>query len=176
MENMELLADRIRSARKSKNWTQAYLAQKAKLSVATISAYENSDAGKKANPSLENIIKIAQVLEVSIDWLCGLTNHDAAFNQNTEISNEQILFATAVLVDNAEFSQQEDYHGAECDILEIMPYWNLTKFVKEYTELSKVKNILPKEMFDEVVANLVKKYAQGKELFEEIITDDDLPF
>lgn len=74
MENYNLLAIRLKAQRTAHNLTQRELAAKAETTAATISAYEK---GLKY-PALENLIKIATVLNVSIDWLCGLSDGKSA--------------------------------------------------------------------------------------------------
>ncbi len=172
MGNIEVFASRMRIARKNKDWTQLQLSQEAKVSAATISAYENSDAGKKANPSLENIVKIAKSLEVSIDWLCGLTDNKDSSGQSLDVNDEQLLLSVVKIVGEGNFFEDVLYLGSHHDVISLHDHWELTHFVKEYSELAKVKNILSKEMFTEVAMTLVRKYAEKGNLFG----DDDLPF
>ena len=51
--------------------TQKELAERIGTTPATISAYESSREGKKISPALENLVAVARVLNVSIDYLCG---------------------------------------------------------------------------------------------------------
>ena len=60
--------DRLRQARKAKNWHQADLAFHAGQRQATISGLEQEDA---PGILLENAWAIADVLGVSLGWLCG---------------------------------------------------------------------------------------------------------
>ena len=64
----QLLGDNLFEARKKAKLSQEQLAGIVNVSTSTISAYEN---GAK-NPSLNNIIKIAHALNVSLDKLCGV--------------------------------------------------------------------------------------------------------
>lgn len=57
--------------RNQKGMTQKELAEKIGTTPATISAYESSREGKKISPALENLVAVARVLNVSIDYLCG---------------------------------------------------------------------------------------------------------
>lgn len=63
--NYEMLGKRIRACRKSKQYTLEQLAEKLDVSTTFIGQIERA-AGK---PSLETLVKIASVLEVSTDEL-----------------------------------------------------------------------------------------------------------
>lgn len=71
--NNTVFAERLREARTAAKLTQADLSKKAGVTAATISAYESSDGNKGKNPSLENALKLAEGLNVSLDWLCGFS-------------------------------------------------------------------------------------------------------
>ena len=58
---------RLRELRKLKGITQKELAEKLKLSVAIISKYERNEC----DPSIENLIKMANIFGVSVDSLVG---------------------------------------------------------------------------------------------------------
>lgn len=67
MYDISVFAERLITERKRKKLTQSELAEKAKISAQTVSYYEK---GTK-RPTLENAIAIADVLGVSIEYLCG---------------------------------------------------------------------------------------------------------
>ena len=71
--NNTVFAERLREARTAAKLTQADLSKKAGVTAATISAYESSDGNKGKNPSLDNALKLASALNVSLDWLCGFS-------------------------------------------------------------------------------------------------------
>ena len=62
---MAILQDRIKVLRKEKKWAQSELAKKIGADGRQISRYENG----KITPSVETVIKIAQIFEVSTDYL-----------------------------------------------------------------------------------------------------------
>lgn len=70
MGDFLILAQRIKKLRISLDLTQREFARKAGCTAATLSAYEN---GSKS-PSLEIVKGIAETFNVSIDWLCGLSD------------------------------------------------------------------------------------------------------
>ena len=71
--NNTIFAERLREARTAAKITQAELSKKAGVTAATISAYESYDGSKGKNPSLDNALKLAVALNVSLDWLCGFS-------------------------------------------------------------------------------------------------------
>ena len=62
----------IKKARKSKKYTQERLAEAIDVTYAAISKYESN----AISPSLEAMCKIADVLGVSMDKLCGFEKKD----------------------------------------------------------------------------------------------------
>lgn len=62
---MNLFGDRVREARKAKKMTQYELSELATISQVTVSVIENSHNGTY----VDTAIKIAKVLDVSLDWL-----------------------------------------------------------------------------------------------------------
>lgn len=61
---------RLLEARKKKGLTQKQIAEKAGIHIASYSAYENN----KKMPPIDILVKISDVLEISIDWLCNRNN------------------------------------------------------------------------------------------------------
>ena len=70
--NNVTIGNRIKELRTSKNLTQEDIAKMVKESKATISNYEKG----KVSPPIELLIKLAERYDVSIDWLCGLSNEE----------------------------------------------------------------------------------------------------
>ena len=63
------LGDRLSELRKDHGYTQDYIAELLKVARSSVSAYETG-----ANePSLENLIKLANLYNVSLDYLCCRT-------------------------------------------------------------------------------------------------------
>lgn len=58
-------SQKIKELRTEKNWKQDALAKELGLDMRQISLYENN----KNSPSIETVVKIAQVFNVSIDYL-----------------------------------------------------------------------------------------------------------
>ena len=69
--DFKLFAERVKEARKRAGLSQAELAEKLGVGQNTVSNYENTTGGKGSAPKLETAAKIAEVLNVSLDWLVG---------------------------------------------------------------------------------------------------------
>nr|DAK89255.1 MAG TPA: Helix-turn-helix XRE-family like protein [Caudoviricetes sp.] len=69
-ENATLLCSRLKELRSSLNLTQKEFAERIGASTVSISSYE---IGAKT-PSLEMLLTIAKTFNVSLDWLCGLSD------------------------------------------------------------------------------------------------------
>jgi transcriptional regulator with XRE-family HTH domain len=68
METKEIFAKKLREARKKSGMTQDKLAKlSGGITTASISAYEHAEK----NLSLDSAYRLAVVLGVSLDWLCG---------------------------------------------------------------------------------------------------------
>ena len=67
---MESIGDRISRARRYSNMNQKELCEKADINEATLSRYENG----LREPKAATLLKLAEVLEVSTDYLLGITD------------------------------------------------------------------------------------------------------
>ena len=64
-----MLSERIYELRMSFGWTQVHLAQKLGVTKQTVSNWENDNI----QPSIEMLIKLSKIFNVSTDYLLGLT-------------------------------------------------------------------------------------------------------
>jgi transcriptional regulator with XRE-family HTH domain len=71
MPEPTLFGRRLRDARETRRLSQAELAEKARIPVAMISHFET---GVRGNASADNLVKLANALAVSIDYLMGRTD------------------------------------------------------------------------------------------------------
>lgn len=79
--------NRIKDLRKKRKITQIRLSIAAEVSQETISAYENG----KAEPKMDKLIRIADFLNTTTDYLLGRTDNDAPLNEVTNnIVDEQL--------------------------------------------------------------------------------------
>lgn len=66
MDDFKVFHARLKEAREKAGMTQKALADKINVSVQTISVYE-----REKLPTLENLVLITEILNVSVDWLLG---------------------------------------------------------------------------------------------------------
>lgn len=97
-----MLATRIRSLRKEKGWTQSEFAKKVGVGRTTVCEWE---VGRNS-PSYERLLQIAELFEVSMNYLTGESNgkKDAA---NVDDVKEQLNFLIDAL-HNKELSVKYD--------------------------------------------------------------------
>lgn len=77
MNRYELFSKRLKELRNDMKLTQKQFAEKIGFTQATLSAYENNPK----SPSLDIIIDIATKCNVSLDWLCGLSDKKNSSNE-----------------------------------------------------------------------------------------------
>lgn len=82
MDIKENLSDRLHNLLEEYNMSQAELSKRAAVTEATISNFLNC----KQLPKLEVVSKIADVLNVSVDYLLGKTNIRKTINETIEIA------------------------------------------------------------------------------------------
>lgn len=68
-----MLGKRIYELRLSFGWTQVQLAQKLNITKQTVSNWENDNI----QPSVDMLIKLAKIFNVSTDYLLGLTPNNS---------------------------------------------------------------------------------------------------
>lgn len=78
-------SERLKNLRKQAHLTQVDVAEKLGISQP---AYASWERGVK-KPTQENLVKIAQILKVSIDYLVGNSDEDI---EDNELDNVELLF------------------------------------------------------------------------------------
>ena len=151
MGDFSMLANRLKELRTSLGKTQKEFSKIVGCTAATLSAYEN---GSKS-PSLEIVKNIAQKTDVSIDWLCGLS----------EIKGINDNFKTCADVANALFKMSESTNillgiEAESDC----PYLTfnadiLNDFLREWVDADK---ILRSSIKSEVAISMYESWKDSK--------------
>ena len=68
---MKIFQERLIEQRKLNNLTQRQLAEQLNIAQPSYIRYENGTS----QPSLENLVKLADLFDVSIDYLCGRENY-----------------------------------------------------------------------------------------------------
>lgn len=178
----EIFAQRLSELRKEKNETQAEFSQRTGIRQQTISGYENG----KISPTLDAVIQIAKACDVSVDWLCGLS--DTKRNKFTEYADVIMalvnigqaiggnLYLTEVEVD------RYDYDGpwAEMQIALRIEDEEIQKFLKSWNDILPLvkSNTISRNLYELWLKDEVKKYriktpaAEDEEIFNELFGDD----
>lgn len=89
---MPLRNDRIKQLRDARNWTQDDLAERAGVHKNTIQRYENATI---KNPDLDLLIRIAEVLDTTLDYLAGIANDPNPQMVEVDLTDEErnLIFA-----------------------------------------------------------------------------------
>lgn len=127
MADLKKFGERLKEYRSKEGLTQREMADKINLSAATLSSYEN---GSK-NPSLSVVMDIAKTINVSLDWLCGLSSTN---NQGT--NSDEILLT--------------DIFEAINTIVRVLPYTEMQKINVERINANQAWEIL---LFSQAVGN-----------------------
>lgn len=100
-----LLCSRLKELRTDKKLTQKEFAQKIGASSVSVSSYE---IGAKT-PSLDMLLTIAKTFEVSLDWMCGLSDFKNTLSKlETQADILRCLFLIERCTPLDIFSNQED--------------------------------------------------------------------
>lgn len=158
MYDLKILAERLKATRTANNLTQRQLADKAKMTAATISAYEK---GAK-NPSLENVANLAFALNTSIDWLCG----NDVDNCNPETYSD-IITGLLALIKNTPYSidkVEDEESDNENEIFYADIRLRDKNFISFFDDFRKMKNLIDEKTIDENIFNSwldgqIKKYS-----------------
>ena len=97
MYDKKIFAERIKENRNSRKETQKEFGTAVNNTAGTISAYEN---GTK-NPSLEVVANIANKCNISIDWLCGLSDKKQ-INRKIETYSDILSFLYEITISDCD--------------------------------------------------------------------------
>lgn len=88
-----MLGERICALRKERGWSQVELAKKLNVAKQTVSNWENENI----QPSIEMLVRLAKILDVSTDYLLGL---DAIPHLNTDGLPANVITHLALLIED----------------------------------------------------------------------------
>lgn len=117
--NKIVLAKRLQLLRENRHWTKTDVSKRLKK---TLSTYANWEYGIR-EPDAENLARIAELYDVSVDYLLGRTD-----NPNTvEIDDDEKKFFGAI--ENLELKRWilELPNSSEEDLEKLRTMWNLIK-------------------------------------------------
>ncbi|MBM7715990.1 transcriptional regulator with XRE-family HTH domain [Bacillus thermophilus] len=114
------LSEKLKALRESKSWSKTHVAKK--LNVNTLSTYANWEYGLRT-PDNDMIAKIAELYDVSTDYLLGITSKPTSAHRNEE--EEEFLKAISDpnlkrwFIDLSKSDQE--------DLEKLRTMWNLIK-------------------------------------------------
>ena len=160
MENKIIFATRLKEIRQELHKTQKEFAEFVNSTPATISAYEN---GSK-NPSLEIVINIAKECNVSIDWLCGLSENKTpgkTFDTYRDIVNILFELDKYVAIVFAEDNENNHQNIGFDDYLinEFLQEWRDATSVLYNTSINKE---ITKTMYDSWERSKLEEFSKKK--------------
>ena len=178
---MKEFADRLKMIQRSKRMSQAQLAKTLGISPGTLSGYLND----KNNPQINDVARFAQVLGVTVGWLCGEDKPNITDMFNNGNSNYgDILEVTDRLIK----SQYLGFHIAiegDCPFEEVVFTTQnkvLLDYYKVYTTMNKLVNtsgITPDMQSDLLYSkrkSLSDKKLNGETIEFVEIDDNELPW
>ena len=87
------LADKLKTLRKNNNLTRKQVSELLGISVSNMAHYE---AGERV-PSIKNLIKLASLYKVSVDYLLGCDNNSANMLSLNGLTPKQIKTVKSVV-------------------------------------------------------------------------------
>ena len=165
--NNTIFAERLKEARTAAKLTQSELSKKADVAAATISAYESADGTKGKNPSLDNAQKLANALNVSLDWLSGRVS-------TNENNTKAFLLCFIQLFESLDYHEidkltgklKSSFDGISIEVYKPIFSNNQDKhllyhFTKDYLEVLPVirKGLLPPDIQQTVINKIIDDYA-----------------
>lgn len=190
--NMEKLGERIKSARMARGLTEEELSQMIGIDKGTLIYLETGNPNKPQNPKIKTLYRIAYVLNVSIDWLCGFSKYPETKLVPKEIVNYLYIQTMLEMMNIYTIDTDGDhkYFKIPCDERIYGVYDRLIGLYIKYTsdvydvsqyEYEKERKRILNELSYETIESIKKKVKcqdinrSFGELVEEI-DDDDLPF
>lgn len=172
---LQIFADRLKELRQKLNITQKEFAEKIGITAAALSSYENNIK----NPSIAVAKRIAEAFNVSIDWLCGLTDKKT-YNDDIETWGD-IIHLLIKLDQKVFISLSIEYSHEDSNIPQDVSINILEPVIKEFIgEWEKMKKLHDAKTIDDDLYNLwiektIKKYNTFPNLNEEFPFDPPQP-
>lgn len=155
--SLTIFAQRMKQARESKKMKQNELAKAIGVTPTTISSYEKSDdEGNGKKPTLENAKAIAEKLEVSLDWLCGMADNSTGSYANFS-ANDYLKSMVTVLMETSTFNNTEN-----CCI--DLDNHDIRDFTQKISDLIKVyhNGSIPEDLLNVCIEKVISDYSDYK--------------
>lgn len=159
MLDLQIFAERLKSARAKKGISQSDLAKAIGVAPGTISTYENPNGGNRY-PAFEKAVAIAECLEVSLDWLCGISVQESKEKTTVNLLGDLLNIIL-------EFSLLATIQTDVVNDREVSIYGVNSHFADFFDELKKIKPILedekiPEYLKDGLKTTLLERYKDFK--------------
>ena len=156
MGELTIFARRLKESRERSGLKQKELAEQVEVTPQTISAYEKAEVdGKGKNPTLENAVEIAKVLNVSLDWLCGMDCNQSKSEREMTLGDCAKMIEDMFFWCSVEFSSLSETktirHGSSIDDFEfedvtetypaiVFKYGDMRKFIEDFRKMRSLLN------------------------------------
>lgn len=94
---IDYFGEKLKTIRKSRNLTQLELSQRLGVSKGTVSAYEQG----LSYPSIETLVKITSILNISSDYLLGISDELSFKLGGLNKEQMQTILQFVALIENA---------------------------------------------------------------------------
>lgn len=164
MSTENLLSSRIKELRTSMNLTQKEFAELINVSTVSVSSYET----EAKSPSLDMVINIATKCNVSIDWLCGLSNSKYLATSITTYDELFRLFINILEIRYSEFDTIPIIDTVdtanEAVILTLHGDPNIQQFFTEWCKVFELhcSNTIDDELYNLWIEKELAKYKDHK--------------
>lgn len=167
--NMKVFAQRLKEARTNSGMTQKELADLSGVSTVMISAYEQADKETGKNPAMSSVYSIATVLNISIDWLCGLSD-DMTIGKNSTVDYLKLFIDTSIylqpvnhLMPKNTTTYKELFYDSKKNLIWNIPLKNNKETKELINDISRIRSIMQtgvatEDMISALINNLYKKY------------------
>ena len=126
--DIEATRKRIKKIKKIRNWSTKELAEHSGVPLGTLNKILG---GGTKDPQLSSIMKISYALDVSTDYLLGLTNISTPIGRYTDTEHWGIVSTLSESI--ADRLESGDYFKASLDIVEIM--YNISEMLDHFNSI-----------------------------------------
>ena len=157
MNRYELFSKRLKELRNDMKLTQKQFAEKIGFTQATLSAYENNPK----SPSLDIIVDIATKCNVSLDWLCGLSDRKNDNDKRGTLGDVvEKMVEISRLTDVTPKLETKPFSNEEVGVIEFCDE-NICTFIQKWEDMKKLydnSTILP-ELYELWIKNQIEIYS-----------------
>ena len=155
---MATIADRLKELRRMKGIDQIELAKTAEVSRTAMGKYESGDVIPKANA----LMAIARKYSVSMDWLCGFTEHNTS-SQTSTLYDFISMLPGLLKVSNGDIQERYEnqfYNGQQPVVCMTFRNYTINEALKDAYKIIQLYNddIIDDEVFALWKEKTRKKY------------------